>query len=80
MFNRMHQQKQKNTKQNKTKRIAFNQEGLITFSKPYLLILHWVNAYFSVYDISMGVALVFSGAKDAISLAITKLNIDMHHV
>ena len=28
----------------------------------------------------MEVALVFSGAKDAISLTITKLNIDMHHV
>ena len=78
MFNRMYQQKQKI--QNKTKRIAFNQEGHITFSKPCLLILQWVNAYFSVYDISMEVALVFSGAKDAISLTITKLNIDMHHV
>ena len=78
MFNRMHQQKQKKI-QNKTKRSAFNQEGFTTFSKPCLLILQWVNAY-SLYDISMEVALVFNGAKDTISLAITKLNIDMHHV
>ena len=77
MFNRMHKQKQKKYK-TKKKRSAFNQEGFTTFSKPCLLILQWVNAY-SLYDISMEVALVF-GAKDTISLAITKLNIDMHHV
>ena len=45
-----------------------------------MLIALWINAYFSVYDISVEIALVCNGAKDAISLAITKLNIDMHHV
>ena len=78
MFNRMHQQKQKNSKQNKTQCVQPRRSYNVF--KPCLLILQWVNAYFSVYDISMEVALVFNGAKDAISLAITKLNIDMHHV
>ena len=45
-----------------------------------MLIAQWVNAYFSVYDISVEVALVCNGAKDAVSLAITKLIIDMQHV
>ena len=45
-----------------------------------MLIALWVNAYFSVYDISVEIALVCNDAKDAISLAITKLNIDMHRV
>ena len=64
----------------KGKRRAFNQQSLITFLKLCMLIALWVNAYFSVYNISEEIALVCNGAKDAISLAITKLNIDMHHV